>query len=114
MDSRTIQKAVKGPPDARSFLEYANGLRNISILTVKSVLFVALCYKHSNHKHEIQALIVDVDPSTIIRYVILAEELLMDILSTAKNVATAIRENVQSNRLKNLWQAWQIQNSNIM
>ncbi len=86
-----FKKAVKGSPDARSFSEYANDLGNINILTVKQVLFVVLCYKHSNYKHEIQALIVDVDPSTIIEYVILAEELLMSILPTAKNVATAIR-----------------------
>ncbi len=83
--------AVEDSPETPRFSEYVDDPGNTCILTVKQVLFIVLCRKRNNLKQGVLAFIADVDQSTISRYLTFSDELLMDILPTAKNIGVAIR-----------------------
>ncbi len=84
--------AVEDSPETPRFSEYVDDPGNTCILTAPQILFVALCRKRNNPKQEMLAAIAGVDQSTIRRYLVFADELLMNILPTAENVGAAIRE----------------------
>ena len=84
--------AVEDSPETPRFSEYVCDPGNTCILTAPQILFVELCRKQNNHKQEMLEAIVGVDPSTLSRYLVFADDLLMNILPTAENVGATIRE----------------------
>ncbi|MDI1495006.1 MAG: Transposase [Cenarchaeum symbiont of Oopsacas minuta] len=86
-----FEKTVKHSSDAPRFSEYAES-EDICILSVRRALFVALFRKRTNFTQIILGATAAIDPSTVDRYLAIADVLLMKILPTAENVAAAIRK----------------------
>ncbi len=86
-----FEKVIEYSPKVPRFSDYVDDPGNTCILTASQILFVTLCRKRNNPKQELLAAIAGVDQSTISRYLTFSDELLMNILPTAKNIGAAIR-----------------------